>query len=61
MTPTQTLLSKSTNSFSFCLTTSVNSAYVNKCHNCKPNKSFILSVLENWENIRYSLTRGSHN
>ena len=43
-------------SLSFCLTTSVNSAYLNKCYNCKPNKSLILSLSEKWGNISFLLT-----
>ena len=47
------------NSLSFCLTTPVNSPYLNKCHNCKPNNCFIVSLSENWENVSFSLTEGS--
>ena len=43
----------------FCLTTSVNSAYLDKCYNCKPTKCFILSLSENWENIGLPLIEGS--
>ena len=38
----KTSLSKSTNSLSFYLTTSFSSADLNKYHNCKPNKCFIM-------------------
>ena len=59
MLPTQTLLCKSISSLSVCLTISVNSAYLSKCHNCKPNKCFTLSLSENPENISFHLTGGS--
>ena len=36
--------------------TSVNSAYLNKCHNCKSNKCFMLSLSEN---ISFYLTGSS--
>ena len=57
MSPTLTLLSKSIKSLSFCLTTSVNSAYLNKCHNCKPNISYY--PYQKIKNISFSLTGGS--
>ena len=44
MLPTQTLLSNSIKSLLFCLTNSVNYPYLNKSHNCNPNKHFILSL-----------------
>ena len=51
MSPTRTLLSKLINSLSFCLTTSVNSAYLNKCHKCKPNKfhTFLIRQMEKYK------------
>ena len=59
MLPTLTFLSKSINSLSFFLRTSVNSGYLNKYHKYKPNQCFILSLSENSENISFLLTRGS--
>ena len=56
MLPTQTSLSKLLKSSSLCLTTLVNSAYLNKCHNYKPNKCFTLSLVENLQNISFPLT-----
>ena len=51
-----TLLSKSINSLIFCLTTLLHYAYGNKCHDCKPNKFFILSLSNNCENISFAPT-----
>ena len=59
MLPTRTILSKSKNSISFCLTTSVRFAYLNKFHNCKPNKCFVLSLSQNRENASFPLNGGS--
>lgn len=44
MLSTRTFLRKSINNLSSCLITIVNSAYLNKSHNCKPDKCFILSL-----------------
>ena len=54
MLPTPTLLSKSIKSLSFCLTASVNSAYLNKCHYCKPNVSYY--PYQKITNISFPLT-----
>ena len=55
------LLSKSIsiNSLSFYVTILVNSEYLRKCHRCKPDKCFILFLLENFANISFPLTGSS--
>ena len=60
-TGARVLLSKSIsiNSLSFYVTILVNSAYLHKCHKCKPDKCFILFLLENFANIDFPLTGGS--
>ena len=52
MLPTEIFWSKLINISSFCLTTSVNSLYLNECYNFKCNKCSILSLLENCEKMR---------
>ena len=56
---TRTLLSKLINSLSFYLKISVKSAYLNKWHNCKFNKCFIVSLSENHENMSFPVAQGS--
>lgn len=46
-------------SLSFYPTTSVNSAYLDKCQNYKPNECFMITLSKIWENISFSLSGGS--
>ena len=58
MLPSLTLLlSKLINSLSFIFTISVNSAYLNKCQNCKSNQCYMLPLSENWKG--FPLTAGN--
>ena len=57
--PRQTLFSRLANIWSLYLTTSINSAYLNKCHNCTVNSWFIFFPLVNLEKINLPLTGGS--
>ena len=56
MLPTRNKSRKSINSLSFCLTALANSAYLNKFHNFRPNKCYILPLSEISENISFPLT-----